>query len=63
MHGAARVHSQTVGHARPGAAIAGTGCPTVVGGARVITWKKMAHMNELPIIEILSIAQIMSLKR
>lgn len=46
VHGAASVHSQTVGHAGAGAAVAGTGSPTVVGGARVVTWKKTAHMKE-----------------
>lgn len=38
MHGAANVHPQTVGHA--GAAVAGTGVPTIVGRPRVVTWKK-----------------------
>lgn len=51
VHGAARVHSQTVGHAGAGAAVAGTGSPTVVGRPRVVTWKKTAHVNEPTIME------------
>lgn len=43
VHGAASIHSQTVGHAGAGAAVAGTGRPTVVGGARVVTWKKTTY--------------------
>ena len=40
VHGAASIHSQTVGHAGAGAVVAGTGRPTVVGGPSIVTWKK-----------------------
>jgi len=40
VHGAASIHSHTVGHAGAGAAVAGTGRPAVVRGPRVVTWKK-----------------------
>lgn len=46
VHGAAGVHSQTVGHAGTGAAVARTASPSVVGGPRVVTWKKTAHVND-----------------
>lgn len=47
MHGAAGVHPQTVGDAGAGAAVAGTGSPTVVGGPRVVPWKKTTCVSEL----------------
>lgn len=43
VHGAARVHSQTVGHAGAGAAVAGADCPAVVRGPWVVTWKEMTN--------------------
>lgn len=53
MHGAAGVHSQTVGHARAGATVAGTASTAVAGGPRVVTWKKKAHVDEPIITETL----------